>query len=176
MVEITALERLGLPDMIIWLLTFSIVYGLLSHSEIPKSKAARAIISLVLAFFVMFSAPATMVTVLSKMGSALILTVLGILVFIVFLEAIGMRKRVVIIERDKEGKEIPKPVEVNIFQYYSKYFLAIFVIIAIIIFLASGGFNLLGWNINLNMFQQTGIFFIIAIIIAILWLVLEKGD
>ena len=174
---ITAFERLGLPDIILWLLTFSITYGLLSHADLPKSKAARAMISFVLAFFVMFSAPAALLATLTKMSSALILTVLGILVFIVFLEAVGMRVKIrVPTELDEKGK--PKEYgikEINIFQAYSQYFIAAFVIIAILIFIASGGLNLLGWNISFAWMNTTTAFFLIAIIIAIFWLLMERG-
>jgi small-conductance mechanosensitive channel len=175
---ITAFERLGLPDIVLWLLTFSITYGLLSHADLPKSKAARAMISFVLAFFVMFSAPAALLATLTKMGSALILTVLGILVFIVFLEAVGMRVNVSVPAEVDEKGEVKKwsSKELNIFQYYSKYFIAAFIIIAVLIFIASGGLNLLGWNISFAWMNTTTAFFLIAIIIAIFWLLMEKGE
>ena len=41
------LERLGFPDLLLWLLTFAVVYGVLSQAKVPKSAASRAIISIV---------------------------------------------------------------------------------------------------------------------------------
>src|SRR3989338_6986589 len=56
---LTQLERLGFPDLLLWLLTFAIVYGVLSQIKMPKSAASRAIIGIVSGLFVFIFAPPT---------------------------------------------------------------------------------------------------------------------
>src|SRR3989344_7075079 len=84
---LSQLERLGFPDLLLWLLTFAIVYGVLKQANMPKSEASRAIIAIVSGLFVLMASPASLITIISKMSTNLILIVLGLLVVIIFLEA-----------------------------------------------------------------------------------------
>lgn len=173
-IDVAMLQRLGFPDMLLWLLTFAVVYGLLNQAQLPKSKASRGIISIVLAFIVMISAPVQMISVLSQMSSSLILVIVGILVLMVFFEVAGIKK-ISVTEwgKDKEGKDVPtKSEEITIFAAYSKVFLIAIIIIAALIFISAGGLAMLGFEkVNLS-FENTGaLFFIAIVVLAIVWLV-----
>jgi len=88
------LERLGFADVILWMISFATVYGLLSQfgGGMPKSKPARAIIGMVTAFFVLMTPLAPqLIAVLSKMSMNMVLLILGLLVFIVFIEMAGVK-------------------------------------------------------------------------------------
>ena len=102
------LERLGFADILLWLLTFAIIYGVTSQvgEGIPKSKAARAIIAIVVAFLVLLAVPTTLISILEKMSSGLVLVIIGIIAFIAFLEVAGIKvgKKIYVIN-PKTGKE-----------------------------------------------------------------------
>lgn len=178
-VDLTSLANLGFPEILLWLLTFAIVYGILSHAGekgIPKSPAARAIIGLVSAFFVLFSVPASMISVLSQMSSSLVLVLLGLLVFIVFLEAAGIRVGKDVIVIDAEGKQHVKSKPVNIFEAYPVLFGVAFLAIALLIFVASGGMSLLGFpTIHFTDQAVMSYIFLGVIVLAIVWMVADPS-
>ena len=89
---LTTLQNLGFPEILLWLLSFAIVYGVLHQVKLPQSNAARAIISIVIGFLVILSAPIEIISFLSKLSSALVMVVLGILILLVFLEIAGIGK------------------------------------------------------------------------------------
>src|SRR3990172_5660582 len=89
-VPFVELERLGFADILLWLLTFAVVYGILSQVKVPATNAPRAIISIVAGFLVLLAVPTQLVDVLSNISSSLILVGLGILALVVFLEVAGV--------------------------------------------------------------------------------------
>lgn len=168
------LERLGFPDIMLWLLTFAVIFGILSQTKMPASKAARGIISISIAFLVMLTAPAELIVFLSQASSGLVLIVVAILLLISFIEAAGIKTTITVPRQDKEGNIIEGKMQTTIFKKYSTVFTIAFVIIAILIFLGSGGWELLGWDISIrDMGSQsmTGIIFITAVIIGVLWMI-----
>jgi len=178
--DLTSLANLGFPEILLWLLTFAVVYGILSHAGkdgIPKSPAARAIIGLVSAFFVLFSVPASMISVLSQMSSSLVLVLLGLLVFIVFLEAAGIKVDKEKIVVDEKGKPISKMGEkVKIFEAYPILFGVAFLVIALLIFVASGGMALLGFpTIHFTDSAVMSYIFLGVIVLAIVWMVADPS-
>jgi len=173
--DLSVLENLGFPQILLWLLTFAVLYGVLSQAGkggIPKSKGARTIISMVIAFFVMISAPANFFIVLSEMSGGLIIFLIALLVFIVFLETAGIKSKIKVPVVNEKGEvEKIKTESVSIFEKYSTLFLIVFVIIALLIFISSGGLSLLGIDFNLNIQSNYTIIFLIVIMLAIVWLV-----
>ncbi len=155
---LSTLQNLGFPEILLWLLSFAIVYGVMSQAKIPDSKPARAIIAIVVGFLVIFSAPTALIDVLSKMSTALVLVVLGILVLLVFLEIAGI-----------------KHPQGSYMQQYAKWFAPIFIIIAILVFVGAGGLQLIGLpQIDLSGQANVTLFFFIVIILAIVWMLMEK--
>ncbi len=177
--DIASLANLGFPEILLWLLTFAVVYGILSHAGekgIPKSPAARAIIGIVSAFFVLFAAPANLLSVLTQMSSNLILIVIGLLVVIVFLEVAGVKAgNPVKITDPKTGQTIEKLESVSVFEKYGREFGIALIIIAILMFIGAGGLGLLGLpEVNLTQSAMMTLIFFIVIILAIVWMIAEQ--
>lgn len=172
---VTELERLGLPDILLWLLTFAIVFGLLSQIKIPRSPASRGMIAIAIAFLVILSAPAQLILFLSQASSSIILVVVALLVLIAFLEAAGIKTEIQV-PVVKEGKVVDwKKKKISIFERYPKAFALAFIIIAILIFLGAGGWQFLGIQMPpLGSESIMGIVFLIAIILGVVWMIAES--
>jgi len=175
------LQAFGLIDIILWMITFSVVYGVLSQvgeKGVPAHKGSRAIIGMVVAFMVLFAAPAQLSLTISKISTSLLLIVLGLLTLIVFIEAAGVKVHGTHEYQTKEGV-IRKPASEgkSIFDVYGKYFGIALLFIVVMIFVTSGGLSYLGMgNIggfgNVNML---GIGLFVMIILAILWMIAGSG-
>lgn len=175
--DINSLMNLGLPEIVLWLLSFALLYGILSQAKVPQSGASRMIISLVVAFFVLFNAPVALVSFLSSMTSSLVLVLVGILALVILLEVAQIRVaggEFEILNEKGEPTGRKSKTAMTIFEKYGYVFFAGFLIIAALIFVNSGGLQLLGWNINLSSASTTTIMFFIFIILAVLWMVAEK--
>jgi hypothetical protein len=173
-IGIEFLRALGITDVLLWLLSFALIYGILTHIEMfKKMKAFTAIVAIVLGLFVLMSpVRAAMAVVLSNMGTALVAVLLGILLVVVFLEIGGIKHK----QRVETGKKHPQtgePIyEEKLVPFVSKnpYVLAItFILIAIIIFIAAGGPQLLG--IAIPAVDLSGAAFLILILLAVLWMI-----
>ena len=169
----TFLQRLGFADILLWLLTFAIVYGVLGQLNIPKSKEARAIIAIVTGLLVLFAVPTALIDFIAKMSTSFVLVAIGLLVLLVFLEAAGIKHKVPHV--DKSGKPTGKFEEMPFFSKHPYIMGITFLIIAILVFVGAGGLNLLGWKIPYG-FDIIGVVFLIAIIIAILWIMGTKDE
>ena len=167
----TFLQRLGFADVLLWLLTFAIMYGVLEQVKIPDRKEARAIIAIVVGLLVLFAAPQTLTSFIGRMSTAFVLVAIGILVLIVFLEAAGLKHKVPIL--DKTGKPTGKFEEMPFLSKHPYIIGLTFVIIAILIFVAAGGLGLLGWKLPYG-FDVTGVIFFVAIILAIILMIGTK--
>ncbi len=168
------LERLGFADIVLWLLSFALVYWLLSHigkKGMPESNVARAIIGIVAAFFVLLSAPAQLIMVLSSMSTGLVLLVIGILVFMVFIELSGVRLGKY---ESVPGGAIEHQAGQKVFEKHTQFFAVLLILFAIIVFVAAGGLNLLGFNILLNSSTTMTLLILGVIILAVYWLINEK--
>ncbi len=151
--------EIGLPEILLWLLTYAIVYGVLAQVEIPKSKSARSVIAIVSGFLVLMSQPAEILTVLSQMAGDMLLIIIGILVLLVLLEVSGF----------KTGEHI-------VGETYKKHiFLVALILIAVAIFVSAGGLQLLGWSGAVFNIDWNTIFFLIIVIAAIAWMASEGG-
>ncbi len=92
---VLTLREAGITLVLLWVLTLAIVWGLLSHANIPKSGAVRGIIALTSAFLMLLAAAASpAVAFLQTLIVSSILIAFGLLVGIVFLELIGARDAV----------------------------------------------------------------------------------
>jgi len=161
-------QNMELSEILLWLLSFAVLFGILEQANMPNSKSARALISIGIAFLVIMSAPNSLVPVLSSMSSGLILVGLGLLVLIIFFEVTGIKFGKDVLGKD--GKPIAS-APVSLFEKYGYIFAIAFALIAILIFVNSGGLTLLGWNINLSSASNITVIFLSLIIIAVLWMV-----
>ena len=172
---INFLQNLGMAEILLWLLSFAIVNGLLSMANLPGSKGARGLISLVIAFFILLSTPTEVLAILYNMSSGFVLTILVILLLLIFFEVAGIKGKHLVFKKNEKGEEVPVGFnEVPIFERYGALFAAAFGIIAILIFMSSGGLTLLGFeNIQLN-FSDQGLItigFFILVIIGVVWMI-----
>lgn len=179
---LTSLQNLGIAQILLFLLSFAVVYGLLKQYRIPRSNVAQTLIGLAIAFLVIMAAPTALLNVLTEMSANLILVAVGLLVLIIFLEVAGIRHYVPVKvpsgKKDKDGKDIMVDAmqPVKIFEKYGYAFAIVLGIIAILIFINAGGLGLIGvQNINLSGASTTTVIFFIIILLAIFWLIGEKG-
>jgi len=175
---LTSLQNMGIAQILLFLLSFAVVYGLLKQYKVPKSNAAQAMIGIAIAFLTIMAAPVALVNVLTEMSANLVLVAVGLLVLIIFLEVAGIHEKVIYDtgKKDKDGKAISDIREVKIFEKYGYAFAIVLGIIAILIFINAGGLGLIGvQNINLSGASTTTVIFFIIILLAIFWLIGEKG-
>ncbi|MFZ3077556.1 MAG: hypothetical protein WA139_03815 [Candidatus Aenigmatarchaeota archaeon] len=176
----SALQGFRIEQILLFLLSFAIVYGLLKQYKIPKSNAAQAMIGLAIAFLVIMAASASpVINILKEMSANLIVVAVGILILIIFLEVAGVKANVAYKNPKAVSKENPegwdsKPI--SIFERYGYAFAIVLGIIAILIFINAGGLGLIGMqNINLSGTSTMTVIFFIIILLAIFWLIGEKG-
>lgn len=173
------LERLGFPDLLLWLLTFAVVYGVLSQIKKPESAASRLIISVVAGLLVLMSAPASLIVIISNMSLNLVFILVGILVLLIFLEVSGVKvgSFTATPEVDQEGKYAGKSKRQDFqepFKVHGLQLGIIFIILVALIFIGTGGLNYLGININLQESSTMTIAFLAIVVMAIVFLSNEK--
>ncbi len=141
-----------------WLLVFALVYGILSQlgdGGLPKSDASRVVISVVLAFFsLLFAQP--LMAFLQAMGGSTIVVLTGFLFFLILLE---------ITSEDGAMKFVsqrPKAFGIGILA------------VIVVLFLGSGGMEMIGWgNIDPQLNPVT-VFFLVIVAVSIWWMVNEN--
>ncbi len=156
------IANITLPEILLWLLTYAIVYGILSQvgdGGIPKSKSARSIIAIVAGFLVLMSQPAELLAVLSQMTEYMLLVIIGVLVFLVIVESMGLKIK------DQEGKKSIREHET-----LNKILLIFLAIIAVAIFISAGGLRLLHWEGRIFNIDWNTLLFLIIVIAAIWWM------
>ncbi|MBU5575324.1 MAG: hypothetical protein KQA40_02585 [Candidatus Aenigmarchaeota archaeon] len=154
------MKAAGFPLILLWLLVLSVVYGILSHINLPRSITARGVISIISAFMVLFAAAATAVTsFISTMISIFIVIAVGIFVLLIFFEMTQL-----------------KAGEKNVFSAHYKLFASALIILVIIGFISAGGLQLIGFpNIAMNE-TLLGIFLFLIIMILAVWVLVIKEE
>jgi len=173
------LQAFGLTDIVLWMISFAVVYGVLSQvgeKGMPQHKGSRATIAIVIAFMVLFAAPAELSTMIAKISSSLLLIVLGLLTLIVFVEAAGLRVHGRH-ELKGGGSVAAHGTEKTIFDKYGNYFAIALLFILVMIFVAAGGLKYVGLG-DIGSFGKidtlgAGLFIMIAL--AIIWMIAESG-
>jgi len=161
------LTSMGLPEILLWVLSFAVVFGVLSKLQIfGKGKSATALISIVVGFMVLMAAPAALITVISGMSTSLITLAIGVLVFIALIEFSGAKW---IIQTDKGPK-----IAGSWHQGHGTALAAILILATIAVFWTSGGAALIG----LGALPPIGTIPIVLIIVgvAVLWMLSEKPE
>ncbi|RLJ03226.1 MAG: hypothetical protein DRP11_01370 [Candidatus Aenigmatarchaeota archaeon] len=154
------LESAGFFSYILpWLLTLAIVFGVLEHYEMPKSKSARAVISLVAAFTVL-PLGGLIAPFLTGLVRGFIAIAAGILVAIIFVEMLGYKV--------SDTK--------NIFQEHPTEFGIVMILIAILVFIGAGGMKLLGWEFKVGENTLAMLFFLAVISLGVWWITAESKE
>jgi hypothetical protein len=171
MVDVTTgmafLTGLGLPEILLWVLTFAVVFGILMKLKI-FSRAPSALISIVIGFLVLLAVPAALITVIASMSSGLLVAAIGFLVLLAIIEFANLRD-MKIIGQDKEGKPIK---DFNHPLHMHSTIMTIVVLgIAALIFWVSGGAAFIG--IGALPAISMGTWLLIIVGGAVLWMLSE---
>ena len=160
-IMIVTLRNAGFQLVLLWLLTLAVMYGVLSHVELPKSKSARAVISVTISFLVLIAVAATQaVTFLSALFTSAIAVAFSLMVLMIFLE----------ITKTKVGGE-------PIFAKYPVPFAIGLIIIAVLIFIGAGGLSFIAIPaIDLSTPIIAISIFLIVMVASVWILVKESGE
>lgn len=154
------LKAIGFQLVLLWLLTLAVVYGILSHLELPKSITARGVISIVSAFMVLLAAAGSQAAnFISNLITSSILVAFGLMIAMIFLEITGT----------KSGGE-------HIFAKHPKFFGMALIILAILIFIGAGGLSLLNIPVFALSDPLIAIIFFLLIMVASIWILIKEGD
>lgn len=156
---IVNLRAVGFQLVLLWLLTLAVVYGVLSHLELPKSISARGVISIVSAFMVLVAAAGTQAAnFISTLTTSAILVAVGLMLTMIFLEITGT----------KVGGE-------SIFAKNPKFFGAALIILSILIFIGAGGLQLLNIPVFAISDPLIAIIFFLLIMVASVWILIKES-
>jgi len=175
---LNTLSSMGFEHVLLWLLAFAIVHGLMGQAKIlEKAKETRAIIAIVAGFMVVLAMPGQLVDIISNMSAGMVLVVMGLLILVAFVEALGL-KNVVYKSAGKHpqtGQEMKEPVLVGFFTQHTYIIAAVLIIVAVLIFFGSGGGALLGIeDMEITGESMTSIVLIIVVIVSVLWMIQGK--
>jgi hypothetical protein len=155
---IISLREAGYMLVLLWLLTLSIVYGLLSHAKLPKSMSARGVISIASAFLVLLAAAASpTVTFVSNLITASIVIAFALIVAIIFLEIAEIRVG-----------------EKTIFKEHPKFFATVILVLAIMIFIGAGGLAVVGFPSFAISDSMIAIFFFLVVMVVAIWVMMKE--
>lgn len=157
------LAGLGLPQILLWVLTFAVVFEVLSRLKI-LGRAPAAIVSVITGLFVLMAVPNAVIQVIASMSTGLITLVIGLISLVALLEVAGVRH----ITYDKDGKAT------GAYPYLQKHGTVVALVLfglAVAIFVAAGGLGLVGIAALPSI--GLGTWVLIAIGVAVLWMFSE---
>jgi hypothetical protein len=155
---------LGLPEILLWVLVFAIIYGILNMLNIfgkadatgkkhPAHKI-HALIALVMAFFVLMSVPLSVIAIITSMSNSFVVIAMSLIVVIALLQ-VAVQKNYF-----TEAKWVG-------------YVALALVIVMALVFIGAGGLAFIG----LSSLPAVGIsletIVLAVIVIAVLWLILS---
>jgi hypothetical protein len=165
--SIAFLAGLGLPQVLLWVLSFAIVFAVLTKLGIFK-RAPAALISIVAGFFVLLAVPLTLITVIASMSTGLVALAIGVLVIIVLLEVAQAKHFDIDPKTNMPDLKTAKPWLMG----HSTIVAAALVITSAVIFWASGGAALIGIPALPAIGMETWLLIIVGI--AVLWMIQES--
>jgi amino acid transporter len=157
------LTGLGLPEILLWVLTFAVVFAVLTKAKI-FSRAPSALVSIVVGFLVLMAVPAALITVIAGMSTGLVALAIGILVFISLIEIAGAKW----IVQTEKGPQVAGSWH----QGHSTAMAVIVLVLAAIVFWLSGGAALIGFG-ALPVIGM-GSWLLVIVGVAVLWMLSES--
>jgi hypothetical protein len=146
---LTWIYGLGLPQILLWVLTFAITYAALKHLI---NKRAAALISIALGFLVLMAVPAALITFLASLSTGLVALAIGLVAFVSVLAITGT---------------------LNVF--YGQHLTAVALVVIIIVaamFVGYGGLGYIG--ITGIPAITSGMWVLILVAVAVVWMLAEK--
>lgn len=146
------LSGLGLAQVLLWVLTFAVVFGVLTHLKVFK-RAPSTLISIVAGFFVLMAVPASVIAIIATLSTGLIVLAIGIIVLMSLLYI----------------------SQTHGYWYKHGTLVALaLVVITALIFAGSGGLALIGISTLPAIGTGTWLLFIVGL--AVLWMLSEAGE
>jgi hypothetical protein len=168
---IAFLQGLGFAQILLWLITFAVVFGV--GKRVFGSKAVSAIVGIASGFLVLMAVPAALIGYIATMSTGLLVGVVGILAIIVFLEVVGVRRYMYKTVRRSEDPKTGKIVEHEITRTWVLSLIALAVLgFGIWVFASAGGPSFFGLATMPTVNWGT-VIFVIIILAALYWLVTE---
>jgi hypothetical protein len=154
------LRAAGFQLVLLWLLTLAVVYGILSHIDLPKSITTRGVISIVASFMVLVAAAGTATAdFISTLMSSSIVVAFGLIIAMIFLEITGT----------KAGGE-------HVFAKHPRFFATAILILLILVFIGAGGLGIL--NLPAISFSLSdpllAILFFLIVMVASIWIMVKE--
>jgi len=164
------LNSLGLPQVLLWLITFAIVFEVLLKAKI-LSRAPATLVAIAVGLFVLMAVPSAVILAIESMSTGLVVAAIGFVVILALIE-VGQIGYHGVVSKDKEGNVTMG--RIHPFQAHGKEMTIAVIIIAALIFIMAGGPQLIGLNVlpTLNM----GTVLLIVIAGAVLWMISESKD
>jgi len=157
---IVTLRDAGFQLVLLWLLTLAVVYGVLSHLELPKSLTARGVISIVSSFLVLVACAGTMAAnFLSNLATSAIAVAFGLMFTMIFLEITGTKV---------SGE--------HIFAKHPKFFATALIIIAILVFIGAGGLSFIAIPEIVISTPIAAIGLFLIVMMASVWILFKEGE
>lgn len=157
----TLLAGIGLPQILIWALSFAISFAVISK---VLSRAPATIVSIVVGFLALMAAPVALLTVLGTMSTGLLVVGIGILVLMGLLSVAGAGVDV----KDTKGNIIGSKAWLT---GHSTATAAVLIALAAIIFVAAGGLPLIGISALPTIGMGTWLLVIVGV--GVLWMLSE---
>jgi hypothetical protein len=162
------LAGLGLPEVLLWVLSFAVVYGVLTKIGVFKTKAPAALVSIIVGFMILLAVPASVVSIIATMSTGLIVAAIGFLVVLALIEVGNVKGH--IMGKDAKGNEGPVPV--HPFTQHGTIMTILVIGVTALIFWMSGGAALIGLG-SLPAIGA-GTWLLIVVGLAVLWMFSEK--
>jgi hypothetical protein len=167
---IAFLSNLGFAQILLWLATFAIVYGL--GKRVFGSKSVSAIIGIVAGFLVLMAVPVALLTYLSTLSTSLMVVGIAIVVILILLELTGSKLHVFNRFTGKINEKTGQPI------FEPRTMVPLLIALAVLgisvwVFAQSGGLTFLGLAAFPTIDWSMAIF-VIVILGALYWLVTEE--
>jgi len=163
------LSGLGLPQILLWVLTFAIVFEILVKLKI-LSRAPAAIVGVITGLFILMAVPGAVIAAIATMSTGLIVAAIGFLVVLALIEVGQVRGSMK--AKDKDGNEFNQPV--HPFHAHGKIMTIAVLVVAGLIFSMAGGPALIGIEALPTIGMGTWILVVVGI--AVLWMISESGQ
>jgi hypothetical protein len=164
------LTGLGLPEILLWVLSFAVVFGILTKLQIfGRGRAAPALISIVMGFLVLLAVPLALISVIASMSTGFLVVAIGLFVLMAAIELAGIQHPV--IKPDKDGKPTIAGYA-HPFSAHTTIMLIVLLALGGVIFWMSGGAALIG--IGMLPTISVGSWLLIIVGGAVLWMLSEK--
>jgi len=161
------LTGLGLPEVLLWVLSFAVVFGILTKIKVFNTKAPAALVSIIVGFMILLAVPGSVVSVIATMSTGLIVAAIGFLVILSLIE-VGNIKGTKMAE-DKDGNKYNQPM--HPFAAHGTIMTIIVIGVAALIFWMSGGAALIGLGALPAI--GAGTWLLIVVGLAVLWMFSE---